>query len=263
MFKEDALLDDDPIEFKGGKLTLSTDETESEKPLLNRRVTNETSLALPWTEEDPRSFFCYRDELVTNVMAEIKQFLDNSHNISDVCGTWLLTEISFWDNERERVVVLTKDYLIVVKYDFIALKILNHYKIPLHDIDTLTVGDLVYPSGSLAPTRNITGVRPMWNKGEPLKFSTKWNPFSNSIPWATFTSHPLLWHKTGNDEYLRTYDVDNFVSRFIKAVQQTPRTSMCHIQHKPILLQNYFGVLSIIHNRNGLGFFKVRGKFSF
>lgn len=35
----------------------------------------------------------------------------------------------------------------------------------------------------------------MWNKGEPLKFSTKWNPFTNSIPWATFTSHPLLWHK--------------------------------------------------------------------
>lgn len=59
--------------------------------------------------------------------------------------------ISFWDNERERIVVLTKEYLIVIKYDFIALKILNHYKVPFHNIDTLTVGDLVYPSGSLAP----------------------------------------------------------------------------------------------------------------
>lgn len=39
MFKEDAFLDDDPIEFKGGKLTLSIDESESEKPLLNRRAT--------------------------------------------------------------------------------------------------------------------------------------------------------------------------------------------------------------------------------
>ena len=59
--------------------------------------------------------------------------------------------ISSWDNERERVVAITKNYLIVIKYDFIALKILNHYKVPLNNIDTVTVGDLVYPSGSLAP----------------------------------------------------------------------------------------------------------------
>lgn len=125
----------------------------------------------------------------------------------------------------------------------------------------------------------------MWNRGEPLKFSIKWNPFTSNIPWATFTSHPLLWHKSelpsisnsvlsqqfsqscyivdGDEEHVRVYDVDFFVSRFVKAVQQTSRPALCHIQHNPILLQNYFGLLSIIHNRNALGFFKVRGKFSF
>lgn len=66
-----------------------------------------------------------------------------------------------------------------------------------------------------------------------------------------------------DDDNIGVYDVDNFVARFVKIVQQTPRASLCHIQHKPILLQNYFGLLSIIHNRNGLGFFKIRGKFSF
>ena len=65
------------------------------------------------------------------------------------------------------------------------------------------------------------------------------------------------------DDNIGVYDVDNFVSRLVRAVQQTPRTVICHVQHQPILLQNYFGLLSIIHNRNALGFFKIRGKFSF
>lgn len=41
MFREeDALLDDEPIEFKGGKLTLNTDEFNHEKPLFNRKVSS-------------------------------------------------------------------------------------------------------------------------------------------------------------------------------------------------------------------------------
>lgn len=31
----------------------------------------------------------------------------------------------------------------------------------------------------------------------------------------------------------------------------------------PILLENYLGLTSVIYNRNALGFYKVRGKFSF
>lgn len=39
MFKEeDALLDDEPIEFKGGKLTLNVDEFNHDKRVLNRKV---------------------------------------------------------------------------------------------------------------------------------------------------------------------------------------------------------------------------------
>lgn len=72
------------------------------------------------------------------------------------CDAFLLLRISFWDNERERIAALTQNDLFLIKYDFIALKVLNHYRIPLRNIDTLTVGDLVYPSGSLAPLVLIT-----------------------------------------------------------------------------------------------------------
>jgi len=59
--------------------------------------------------------------------------------------------ISLWDNEKERLILLTTQVLITVKYDFIALKRLEFQKVSLDSVDTLIVGDLVYPSGSLVP----------------------------------------------------------------------------------------------------------------
>lgn len=35
----------------------------------------------------------------------------------------------------------------------------------------------------------------MWNKGHPLSLSKKWNPFAKNIPWLTYASHPLFWHR--------------------------------------------------------------------
>lgn len=59
--------------------------------------------------------------------------------------------ISLWDNEKERLILLTTQELITVKYDFIALKRLEFQKVSLDLVDTLIIGDLVYPSGSLVP----------------------------------------------------------------------------------------------------------------
>jgi hypothetical protein len=63
------------------------------------------------------------------------------------------------------------------------------------------------------------------------------------------------------------YDIDDFARNIVSAVEkaQTINTmaSHCNTEHKPIVLQNYVGIGSLIHNRNSLGFFKVRGKFSF
>lgn len=41
----------------------------------------------------------------------------------------------------------------------------------------------------------MSGLRIMWNKGQPLTFDKKWNPFVKRIPWVTYTSHPVFWHK--------------------------------------------------------------------
>lgn len=62
-----------------------------------------------------------------------------------------MARINIWDAEKERLVFLTENSLLVVKFDFIALKPLEVRRTPLKEIDTLVVGDLVYPPASLVP----------------------------------------------------------------------------------------------------------------
>ncbi|XP_075237200.1 tumor protein p63-regulated gene 1-like protein isoform X2 [Lycorma delicatula] len=113
-------------------------------------------------------------------------------------------------------------------------------------------------------SRNINGVRTMWNNGKELPFIKKWNPFSK-IPWTTYTSHPLLWCKGSMDEKRqKMYNVDEFTQNLVQAVERiNERSTPCNIEHRPIILENYINLPSLIHNKNALGFFKVRGKFSF
>ena len=57
--------------------------------------------------------------------------------------------IDHWDNERERLVLLTDNSLLIVKYDFIKLAPSDVKRIALNFIDALNIGDLVYPAASL------------------------------------------------------------------------------------------------------------------
>lgn len=131
----------------------------------------------------------------------------------------------------------------------------------------------------------------MWNKGEPLPVKTAWNPFSQDVPFITFASHPIYWHK-GNEECFKngtiiteasfcfsnviypyfminteggvqersTYDMELFAQKLQRAVEAIG--SAC-IHHSPIVIQSYLGLTSLLHNKTSMGFFKVRGKFSF
>jgi len=51
----------------------------------------------------------------------------------------------------ERVVLLTDNVVIVIKYDFIKKNATEGKKIPLVCIKKLQIGDLVFPSKSLMP----------------------------------------------------------------------------------------------------------------
>ncbi|XP_055713706.1 tumor protein p63-regulated gene 1-like protein isoform X1 [Phlebotomus papatasi] len=274
----------------------------------------------------PRHFFCFRKGLFEQAIKDITEILLKPTYDSDILGSCLLTEISHWDHERERIVILTTKALYVIKYDFIALRILKKEKILLNKIDTIIHGKLTYPTASFVPRlegisngfsaflrgdllakssresnvpcsgidfrkkidlshfqaieRNEMGIRVMWNKGQPLPAATSWNPFAQDIPWKTFTNHPIHgYHDQYNSlpsirdeiEATRlTYSVEHLHQNLLQLINN-PQPNIesanvnynCKLEEAPILLENYLGLGAVFHNKNNLGFFKVRGKFSF
>lgn len=73
-----------------------------------------------------------------------------------------------------------------------------------------------------------------------------------------------MWILDCTEEHLRrTYDLDSFIEAFCKTIIEIGKNYESRILHSHILLENYVGFGAIIHNRHDLGFFKVRGKFSF
>ncbi|CAH0406280.1 unnamed protein product [Chilo suppressalis] len=259
---------------------------------------------IPFDKENIKDFFTYRRGVVENAIQECITGLLFPED-GEYLGSWLLTEITLWDNEKERIVLLTSRLVMTIKYDFIAMKQLEFKKTYLDDLDTIVIGELVYPPSSLVPRingiatgvttvvkdcvidrlcrrptdsdgdsklfdpkyfepreRNLRGVRLMWNKGEPVPMKTVWNPFSQDVPFITFASHPVFWHKEGELEDKATYDMEVFAQKLQRAIETMP-SSACCIHHSPIVIQSYVGLTSILHNKASMGFFKVRGKFSF
>lgn len=211
---------------------------------------------IPFKHIDIHSFFSDRNEVVERALKDCQESLINEEE-RNIVGSWLLTEISLWDTEKERLVILTTKAIYSIKYDFISLKILEYNRVPLSQIDTFVFGELVYPAASLAPKRHMSGVRLMWNKGNPLPLIKKWNPFAKDIPWLTYASHPLFWYK-GLEAESAKFNVEAFQS----AVKELLPPE-CSTRNGLIIIENYCGVGALVHNRNGLGFFKIRGKVSF
>ncbi|KAL0842438.1 hypothetical protein ABMA28_014540 [Loxostege sticticalis] len=216
---------------------------------------------VPFDRENIKDFFTFRRGVVENAIQDCITALLFPED-GEYLGAWLLTEITLWDNEKERIVILTSRLVMTIKYDFIAMKQLDFKKTYLDDLDTIVIGELVYPPSSLVPERNLRGVRLMWNKGEPLPLKTVWNPFSQDVPFITFASHPIFWHKDGELEDKATYDMEIFAQKLQRAIEAMS-SSACCIHHSPIVIQSYVGLTSMVHNKTSMGFFKVRGKFSF
>ncbi|XP_031830597.1 tumor protein p63-regulated gene 1-like protein isoform X2 [Nomia melanderi] len=239
-----------------GDVNVARKNTENQGNSVNQVPASRDVSTIPFKHIDFHSFFTDRNEVVEKALKDCQESLINEEE-KDIVGSWLLTEISLWDTEKERLVLLTWKAIYSVKYDFISLKILEYNRIPLSQIDTVVFGELIYPPSSLAPKRSISGVRLMWNKGDPLPLGKKWNPFAKDIPWLTYSNHPLFWYK-GSDIEKAKFDVEGLHATILNVLPVE-----CNIRTGSIIIENYFGLGALVHNRNGLGFFKIRGKISF
>lgn len=180
-------------------------------------------------------------------------------------GVWLLTEIDHWDNEKERVAVVTEHSLILVKFDFITNQIKNYRRILYGQLSSIQKGNFIYPEKTLAEPRKGEGVRLYWSSGRQLTVLEKWNPFSDTIPYTTVKSHPL---EKEDARAAQSYQVGPFLNTLQQAItasrsERKPNLPPVTTVEAPIELEIYLGLSSMVYNQSKLGFFRERGGISF
>jgi len=212
-----------------------------------------------------KSFFSYRNGGFESAVEELEKQVVVKDMDGDLKGAWLLNHIDHWDNEREKIVMLTDFSMLVCRYDFIAGRLLEHRRTMLHTIDTITVGDFIYPERSLMPPRKHGGIKISWAKGREPTFGQKWNPMTTDIGYVMFAHHPIIYHEKEHETV--TYNVDDFHESLIQAINQALRAKnpgqTVIVSEHPILIESYASIASQIFNQSGLGFFKERGGVSF
>ncbi|XP_072036329.1 tumor protein p63-regulated gene 1-like protein [Amphiura filiformis] len=238
------------------------DQYKPGQPILGRPSSAPCS---PIIQEGFYASKCGRLEEAVN---ECKKAVIEEPVDGQVHGVWLLTEVDHWDNEKERVVIVTENCLLIVKYDFVAGKLMDCKRIGHASIDTIQQGVFSYPEKTLVTPRDGQGLRLYWNKGRQPSFAERWNPFCETIPWATFTSHPLE-HSGARD--VGSYKIDTFKTAVIQAVnvhRQKPNSAASNLPpvseiEAPLECDIMLGASSTIWNQSRLGFFRERGGVSF
>jgi len=175
-------------------------------------------------------------------------------------GLWILTEIDHWNNNHEKVVILTEKNLILVKYDFITKKIKFQDRVILKNIQKIQLGEIIFPPKSIMKPRNQVGIRIVFGSVESLGFMEKWNPMSTKIPYVTFTDHPLA--KAAGDVDIPHYCMEKFATHLEKRLS-SENSDVKVDRSLPIVVECYGNVASVIFNQSSLGFSKERNGVNF
>ncbi|KAK3702307.1 hypothetical protein RRG08_008695 [Elysia crispata] len=211
-----------------------------------------------------RSYYCYKSSHFERAVEEcksiVKEDLDGAFK-----SAWLLTEIDHWDFEREKVILLCDNSMIVAKYNFINESLYEFKRIFLHIINSIGIGDFSYPNSSLMPERRHGGIQVRWDQGTELSFGQRWNPWCTDIPWITLSHHPLIYNRKENET--ATYNVDEFFESLVAATSKVfsakrPNNTLRVIEG-PITIESYASPASLVFNQSGIGYFRDRNGVSF
>ncbi|XP_059416379.1 tumor protein p63-regulated gene 1-like protein [Carassius carassius] len=212
-----------------------------------------------------KRFFVLRPGTLSHGIDDVKSLVNPTED-GAVQSVWLMAEIDHWNNEKERLVLITENTLLICKYDFVMLNCEQIQKISLNFIDRIFHGTFCFPPHTLLK-REGEGVRVFWDKLREPSFTSRWNPFSVDYPFTTFTYHPV---KSANEELGRLCDIENFREQLTLAAQKAHsknpvpgKANGVLVLNQPILIETYVGLMSVIGNQNKLGYCLARGNIGF
>ncbi|XP_003477133.1 tumor protein p63-regulated gene 1 protein [Cavia porcellus] len=251
---------------------LSMEEEDPDSGQMPRGISRQSSVTKSTLYPNPyhkpfisRTYFVARPGAIETAMEDLKSHIANTTE-ETIQGFWLLTEIDHWNNEKERILLVTDKTLFICKYDFIMLCCVQLQQIPLSAVHRICLGKFAFPKMSL-DKRPGEGLRIYWGSSEEQSFLSRWNPWSTAVPYATFTEHPMVYT---SEKFLTLCKLSGFTSKLVPAIQNAQKNSTAPGREKglmvltqPILIETYTGLMSFIGNRNKLGYSLARGSIGF
>ncbi|XP_029001537.1 tumor protein p63-regulated gene 1 protein [Betta splendens] len=212
-----------------------------------------------------RRFFVLRPGTLTQAIKDVEALVDPEVDGS-VQSVWLMAEVDHWNNEKERLVLITDLTLLVFKYDFVMFNCEQVHRIPLNYVDRIAHGTFAFPKHSLLQ-REGEGVRVFWDRLREPSFSSRWNPFATDLPSMTFTHHPV---RNTNDTFVALCDIQKFREQLKDAAQKVHvmkpvpgKANGVLVLNQALLVEAYVGVMSFIGNQNKLGYCMARGNIGY
>lgn len=212
-----------------------------------------------------RKFFVLRPGTLNQAIKDIEALVDKEVDGS-VHSIWLMAEVDHWNNEKERVVLITDQSLLVCKYDFVMFYCEQIQRIPLNFVDRISHGNFSFPKRSLLQ-REGEGVRIFWDRLREPSFTSRWNPFATDFPFITFTYHPV---RNISDKFTALCDIQNFREQLKDAalrnhaMKPVPgKANGVLVLNQSIQIEAYVGLMSFLGNQNKLGYSMARGNIGF
>lgn len=212
-----------------------------------------------------RRFFVLRPGTLNQAIKDVEAVVDEEVD-GNVKSIWLMAEVDHWNNEKERLVLLTENSLLVFKYDFVMFICEQIQRIPLNIIDRISHGTFSFPQASLL-RREGEGVRVFWDRLREPSFTSRWNPFADDLPCITFTSHPV---RNVTDSFTTLCNIQNFREQLkdaadkAHAMKPVPgKANGVLVLKQELLIEAYVGLMSFLGNQNKLGYCMARGNIGF
>ncbi|XP_028518705.1 tumor protein p63-regulated gene 1-like protein isoform X1 [Exaiptasia diaphana] len=222
-------------------------------------------------KEEAKKYFSLREGQFENAVdTDCKAFI-NPEEDGEVVSSYLLTEIDHWDHEKERIVIITEKKLILVKYNFIGLRVEDHRKIPLINCDKIQSGRFTYPKNTMMMITGYAdhnprviqhGVRIHFQHSEPSLLQN-WNPWSHEIPYISFTNHHSFDLKPNPPSHAQVKLFEKALIDEINmarsAVPNKEKLSRFEVVEEELPITVYLGLSAKVVNQSKLGFCKDRG----